>query len=143
MSATQSHNDDSSESGGGGCLLTILAIVLLFVGLLGMGGGDSTSTTTRSGALSGNQAELFSRNQNELLSRNTLALWSEVYNCWALGSCVFVTEMVTNTTTTVTSVEGERNVIYAANGAMMCQNPDNPNEWGDRADWCRAAGVMP
>ena len=144
MSDTQSNT--GNENGGGGCLITLLVLVMLAFGLIAMAGGDSTSTTTTTNTtpiLSGN--EMFSRNQANVFSD----VVNNYLDCMGAFSCVVTdaSTVVTTTTTSVsnsdTTVSGERNVIYAANGAMMCPNPDNPNEWGDRADWCSAAGVLP
>ena len=141
MSYSQSYNSESGNgnSGGGGCMLLLLAAAA-FALVMSMGGDDThthTTTDTRSGLLSGNQTELLSRNQMNILS--------DVWNCFGDNSCIITTELITNVTTSneVMNLDGDRNIVYAANGAMMCPNPDNPNEWGDRADWCAAAGVTP
>lgn len=118
---------DNENGGGGGCLMTILAAGLLFVGLLAMVGGDTstvtTSTDTRSGVLSGNQAELLSRNQLNILS--------DVWNCFGDGSCIITTELMTNTLTRneVLNLDGDRNTVTSGGGGVlrMCTNAEG---WG-------------
>ena len=122
-----------------GCLFIVLAAVVVLVGLAMGGGGDAgtttnTTTDTRSGVLSGNQVEMLSRNQ--------LNLWSDVQNCYGDYSCMTVIT-TTVTSNTSTNVDGDRNVVYAADGTLLCPNPDKPNEWGDVAAWCEAIGVQP
>jgi hypothetical protein len=82
----------------------------------------NTTTSTRSGTASGNQAELMSRNQ--------LNLWSDVQNCYGDYSCMTVISTTSTTvdntstsidTTTRTDVSGNGNTITSPiNGALLC-----------------------
>jgi hypothetical protein len=130
--------NDYTEGGGGlGCLLQAAAVGLALLALMALAGGDSTGNT------SSNAASM------EALSRNQVNLWSDVTNefvtCAAPGSCVtqVTTTSTTSTQASTTNVDGDRNVIYSSAGVRLCVNPDNPNEWGDVAAWCEAAGVTP
>ena len=118
------------EDNGLGCLTWFAVIIGLGAIFLMMVSGDSTTTTTtrdtRSGVLSGNQAELMSRNQLNVLS--------EVWNCFGDNSCLITSEMITTTTSTNAPVEvvGDRNVITNEWGQDMCWDA-NLNTWTSSA----------
>lgn len=128
------YDPGSYNPGGNGCLSVpgLILAAMLAVCVLVMIGGDDTTTTNANA---------------EVLSRNQVNLWSDVtneyYNCYAAGSCVTSVTTTSSETTNSTNVDGDRNVVYAANGVRICPNPDNPNEWGDVAAWCEIADAQP
>ena len=133
MSYSQSYDNEGNGGGGGGCMLLLLAAAA-FALLMSMGGDDThthTTTDTRSGLLSGNQAELFSRNQ--------VNLWSDVQNCYGDFSCLQVISTTTNTSSTHLTIDGSRNAVLFGDGVWRCL--DGGGNW--TPDACPTQGGQP
>ena len=133
MSYSQSYDSErGNSSGGGGCMLLLLAAAA-FALVMSMGGDSThTHTTTANGeALSRNQVNLFSDVRNEY------------YDCIGAGSCIWFDS--TNTSSTTTNVDGERNNVSIAptvfpDGVLRCYD-QTAQAW--TVEECSRQGVQP
>lgn len=138
-------SDYTHSGGGGGCfpvMLLLLAGLTLFL-VLPRDYESTRSGNTRSGVLSGNQAEVLSRNQVNIAS--------DVQNCYGDFSCMMVisstttSENTTSSSTDVTTTAGgdvqyrDGGIVFG-DGMLRCWDAQ---AGGYTAEACQAQGVQP